>query len=709
MILAMFVGAGVGLFFGESVGWLSHIGTAVILLMQMTVLPFIIVSLIGGIGKLQQSTAMLIFSRAGAIMALLWAVGLVVIAFVPVSFPIFEAASFFSVSSIEPVQPIDYFKLYIPANPFESMADGYVPAMVVFSMAIGLALIGIDEQSKQPILSLMQTVGETFGRITQGLVKVLPIGIFAMSAAAAGTMGIDEFASMQVYLVSYFLMCLLLTFIILPWIVASLTPITFQQTLNISKSSLVTAFATGNIFIVIPVIVDECKQVMKSHHALTEDNATLIEILVPIAYTFPNIGKLTVILFVYFAGWFNGTPIELTDLASLSISGLLSLFGSVYVAIPFLLNLAHLPADLFQLFVMAGFITGKFGSITATMNLFVLTLLTACLFAKRLRAKPPQLLKLAIGTSLGIGLTLMTLKIGMGLFINPPETTSSVIANMQVADKVPTKVNRQRPILGETPTQPIASIQHIRERGLLRVGYIPSNVPFSYYNNAGKLVGFDTAMASKLANDLNVQVEFVPFRQGELAQALQAGYFDIAMSGLAMDIQQMDQLSYSDPILELNLAVATKDYLVNRFKRNDSIRQMENITIAYVEHDDRVENVKRTLPGIRFVKIGAYQQFFRQKDDKYDAVIISAEAGSAWTLFFPSYGVAILENNSRYPVAYAVAPNNQSLLNYINNWQKLRRVDGHQQKFYDYWMLGVGAKEEQPRWSIIRDVLHWVE
>ncbi|MGP1782775.1 cation:dicarboxylate symporter family transporter, partial [Shewanella frigidimarina] len=187
--------------------------------------------------------------------------------------------------------------------------------------------------------------------MTQGLVKILPIGIFAMSASAAGTMGVDEFASMQVYLISYFVLCLLLTFWVLPWIVASLTPITFAQALRISKSSLVTAFATGNIFIVIPVIVEECKQVMREHDDLCEDGATLIEILVPIAFTFPNIGKLTVIMFIYFAGWFNGTPVDITSIPSLSISGLLALFGSVYVAIPFMLDLVKLPTDLFQLFV----------------------------------------------------------------------------------------------------------------------------------------------------------------------------------------------------------------------------------------------------------------------------------------------------------------------------------------------------------------------
>ncbi|WP_220757407.1 cation:dicarboxylate symporter family transporter [Shewanella colwelliana] len=709
MIVAMFIGFGVGIFFGESVGWLSGIGTSVILLMQMTVLPYIFVSLVGGIGKLKRSTASLIFSRAGVIMLLLWLLALVLVALMPLSFPFVETASFFSTSIIEPTAPIDYFKLYIPSNPFESMASGYVPAMVVFSIAMGLALIGMEGENKHHIVTVMHTFGEIFSKITQALVKVLPIGIFAMSASAAGTMGVDEFASMQVYLISYFALCLLLAFWILPWIIASFTPVTFAQALRISKSSVVTAFATGNIFIVIPVIVEECKQIMREHDSLSDDAETLIEILVPIAFTFPNIGKLTVILFVLFAGWFNGTPVELSAIPSLSVSGLLSLFGSVYVAIPFMLDLVHLPQDLFQLFVMSGFITGKFNSIAAVMNLFALTLLTVALFEKRLSLRPPQLIKMSLGVAGSVLITIVICRIGMGLFIHSPEITSGVIANMQVADKVPTLVKKQFPVVGQTPSSPIATIKMIRERGVLKVGYIPSNVPFSYYNNAGQLVGFDSAMASKLAEDLGVKVEFIPFDKDQLSAALKAGFFDVAMSGLAMDIAQMDKLSYTEPVLKLNLAIATKDHNVTSFKSAQSIMEMQNTTIAYVEHSDIIKEAKAFYPNLKFVQIDGYKNFFRQKGDKYDAVVISAEAGSAWSLFFPGYGIAILENKVQYPVAYAVAQDNQSLLNYINNWQKLRKVDGHQDRLYDYWMLGKGASEVKPRWSIIRDVLHWVE
>jgi hypothetical protein len=38
----------------------------------------------------------------------------------------------------------------------------------------------------------------------------------------------------------------------------------------------------------------------------------------------------------------------------------------------------------------------------------------------------------------------------------------------------------------------------------------------------------------------------------------------------------------------------------------------------------------------------------------------------------------------------------------------LMRRNGPMQELYEYWILGRSAASRPPRWSIIRDVLHWV-
>ena len=703
MLWALVLGVVTGLFFGEMVAWMSVIGNAVILLMQMTVYPYIVVSLVGGIGRLTKNDALMLFKKSGVIMLTLWLVGMVVVFAMPLVFPQVESASFFSTSSITEPTPIDYYKLYIPSNPFESMATGSVPAMVLFCMCMGLALIGMED--KKQIVDFMDIAAQGLSRVTQGLMKVLPYGIYAMSSSAAGTMGVDEFASMQVYLIAMFVLCMLLTFWVLPWLIAVLTPVPFKDVVRISRAGLVTAFATGNVFIVLPVIIEECKTVLAEKDALNDDARSMIDILVPIAYSFPNIGKLTVMLFVLFAGWFAGKPVDLASMPTLAFSGFLSLFGSVYVAIHFMLDLVHLPADLFQFFVMSGFITGKVSSMVAVMNLFALTLISITLYQGFLKYGLFSLIRVAVGV---VGVSLIVLvgtRLSLSYLIDSNKETSEVIANLRVIGSVPQQLSRKFPVDGVTEQLPLADIQEIKKRGVLRVGYRPSNVPFSYYNNAGNLVGFDVEMAVKLAEDLEVAVEFIPFKRGTVSSSLDKGYFDIAMSGLLMNAEVMQRVNFTTPVMELTRSLVVPDYRVKEFDSLEEIIESEPIVVAYVEDNRLAKKARKLLPHLNFKQISNYKRFFKQKPGTYDALLVSAEAGSAWTLFYPEYGVAVFNKRSKYPAAYAIAKDNAGLLRYVDNWVKLQKVNGQIDKTYSYWILGEGTKVVGKRWSFLNDVI----
>ena len=72
--------------------------------------------------------------------------GAVVLFLTPLAFPPAESASFFSTSLVEPPKPVNFLDLYIPSNPFKSMADNVVPAVVLFCILCGVALIGIKDK-----------------------------------------------------------------------------------------------------------------------------------------------------------------------------------------------------------------------------------------------------------------------------------------------------------------------------------------------------------------------------------------------------------------------------------------------------------------------------------------------------------------------------------------------------------------------------------
>lgn len=63
IIFSLILGIVVGLFFGEIVLPLNFIGKAFIQLLQMAVLPYIVISLIHGLGRLTKSDAQLIATK----------------------------------------------------------------------------------------------------------------------------------------------------------------------------------------------------------------------------------------------------------------------------------------------------------------------------------------------------------------------------------------------------------------------------------------------------------------------------------------------------------------------------------------------------------------------------------------------------------------------------------------------------------------------
>jgi hypothetical protein len=84
---------------------------------QMTVLPYVVVSLVLGIGSLAGGRARLLFLRVGALALVLWALVSGAVMLLPFSFPKVESASFFSRNLVEDRPPLDLVGLCIPSNP----------------------------------------------------------------------------------------------------------------------------------------------------------------------------------------------------------------------------------------------------------------------------------------------------------------------------------------------------------------------------------------------------------------------------------------------------------------------------------------------------------------------------------------------------------------------------------------------------------------
>ena len=146
----------------------------------MTVLPYVTVSLITGLGTLGSTRRALLGLRVGAVLVLLWAVALAAVFLFPLMFPPLETASFFSTTLLEEREPFDLVNLYIPSNPFNSLANNVVPAVVLFSV---VARHRADQRPGKEALCSTRSASSTrpSAKATRFIVSLTPYGMFAIA------------------------------------------------------------------------------------------------------------------------------------------------------------------------------------------------------------------------------------------------------------------------------------------------------------------------------------------------------------------------------------------------------------------------------------------------------------------------------------------------------------------------------------------------
>ena len=162
VLVGLVLGLLAGVVFGEYVAPLQDIGKAFILLLQMPVLPYITLSLITGLGQLNYQQVKMLALKAGSLLVLSWGLALAAMFVMPLTFPVWQSASFFSTSLVTKPEEVNFLTLFIPSNPFYSFANNLVPAVVLFSAAVGLALIGIAQ--KQELLASLTVLNRAVTR-----------------------------------------------------------------------------------------------------------------------------------------------------------------------------------------------------------------------------------------------------------------------------------------------------------------------------------------------------------------------------------------------------------------------------------------------------------------------------------------------------------------------------------------------------------------
>jgi ABC-type amino acid transport substrate-binding protein len=261
---------------------------------------------------------------------------------------------------------------------------------------------------------------------------------------------------------------------------------------------------------------------------------------------------------------------------------------------------------------------------------------------------------------------------------------------------------------GEPVTGRDSYVRAILQRGALRVCVLPNRLPYAFADPQGQLKGFDVEMAHRLARDMGVRLEFVRVVLEDLPGVLERGGCDIAMSGIPVTPLRASALLFSEPYLDETLGWMVKDHLRDQFASWEAIRALGSMRVGAPDLPYYVQEVRDRAPALDVEMIGSrdVMQEFRN----FDAFLLPAERASALTLLHPEFTVVVPEPDViKVPLAYPISGHGTGWEAYVNTWIELKRRDGTIDRLYRHWILGRDAVQTRPRWSVARDVLHWVE
>ena len=430
--------------------------------------------------------------------------------------------------------------------------------------------------------------------------------------------------------------------------------------------------------------------------------------IVPASFNFPHTGKLVSLSFVLFAGWFADAPVPLAAYPQLALTGLLTFFGSLNVAVPFLLDMFRIPADTFQLFLATGVINSRFGSLLAAVHTVTIALVGTAAVVGAVRLVPARLVRYAVITVLLTAATLGGLRLAFEVLLSGEFKGREMIYGLKPRFDHPATVVLQEPLPPAVDRGPGSTIARIRSRGRLEVAVAERGLPYAFRNDSRELVGLDVEMAHRLARDLGVGIEFVQSRIDELPRLLRDGQCDIAMSGIAVTPRRAEAMRFSLAYLDETLGFMVLDHLQGRFTTWDAIRQQGGITIGAVNAPYYLDEVRDRAPQVRFEDISAVVDPIAN-GSTLEAFLVPAERGSVWTLLHPQFTVVVPQPDPvKVPLAYGLPPNDSDWASLVNNWIELKRRDGTIAALFRHWIMGESQERERRRWSVVRNVLHWV-
>ncbi|WP_220769508.1 dicarboxylate/amino acid:cation symporter [Shewanella sp. MBTL60-007] len=213
IMIGMLLGILTGVSLGEQATYLKPIGTLFVNTIKMLIVPLVFCSLIVGVTSMQDTAKMgrigfksfaFYLGTTSIAITLGLAVGHFMQPGTGLDMVPHETAAVVKEAPSVMQTLIDI----VPTNPIAALASGQILQVIVFAVALGIALVLIGEHGK-PAIKVFESLAEAMYKLTDLVMKLAPYGVFGLMAWVAGEYGVDMLMPLIKVIIAVYIGCFL--------------------------------------------------------------------------------------------------------------------------------------------------------------------------------------------------------------------------------------------------------------------------------------------------------------------------------------------------------------------------------------------------------------------------------------------------------------------------------------------------------------------
>jgi len=258
---------------------LTFIGQVFIRLIQMVVIPLVVSAIIIGITSIGDNrqlgkfgTKMVLYYgiitsiavTIGAALALIFKPGIGAAHYITANAASEVQASVATAMAQQQGNILNLFLGFIPSNPIASFASGNMVSIIVFVVLFAIALAKVGDVNR-PIVSFFESVFAATMKITDWIMYFAAPGVFALTASAVSSFGMDIFSSISKYLLVLFLGFMIQLFVVYPLFLKIFSKVNIAMLYSAIAEALMVAFGTASSSATLPLTIACCEKRGISH------------------------------------------------------------------------------------------------------------------------------------------------------------------------------------------------------------------------------------------------------------------------------------------------------------------------------------------------------------------------------------------------------------------------------------------------------------